>query len=259
MPSILAIGDCHVGLDKSLDRFDLVSNLIWDRKPDYIVIMGDFMDMDCLSRWDKDKRQKMEGRRYYKEIAQGNEALDRLFRSVMEGKTKARRSKRKSYFPGIIYLEGNHEERLRRYLEYDPTFEGHVTIPKDMCLKDRGILWVPYREYYYINDIGFTHIPHNKIKPISGIDVTTKAMKECTTKSVVFGHTHELAMSNRHVEGMPHLQQSLNVGCFIDRRFDYTRGKVTNYWRGVILMYAWKPGRFDINTFSLGELERVYG
>lgn len=258
---ILVIGDAHTSehdTDKDLERFSLLSSLIVDQEPDHIVIIGDFLTLNCLSFWDKDKRQKMEGRRYNKEIENGNIALGLMQNGYLLENDKRRENKKKLYCPTIAYLEGNHEERLRRYLAKDPTFEGIVSVPKNLKLDKRGINWVPYREWHYINDIGFTHIPHGKVKEISGVDICRKAAN-VTIKSCVFGHTHELHTSCFHVEGMSHLQQVLNCGCFIGKKEEYVHGRVTNYWRGVLMLHNWKPGRFDIDTYSLGLLERMYG
>ena len=254
---ILVLGDCHVDDEQDLSRFSLASQLILDHKPEHIVIIGDFLTLNCLSRWDRDKRLKMEGKRYSKEIEAGNISLDMLLNGIDHYNDKRREGKRSLYKPNIVYIEGNHEERLKRYLESDPTFEGFVSIEKDLHLRERNISYIPYREYYYINDIGFTHIPHNKVKPVDGLDVCRK-VSAVTVKSTVFGHTHSMNVSNFHKEGQDHLQQILNVGCFISKKEDYVHGRVTEYWRGLVLLDSWKPGRFDIETFSLGRLERLY-
>ena len=255
---ILLIGDSHVDDEQSLDRFDITSDFILDEKPDYIISIGDFLTLNCLSAWDKDKRKKMEGKRYYKEIAAGNDALDRLTAGIEKENERRRKNKEKQYKPELVFIMGNHCDRLDRYLERDPTFEGHVSIEKDLQLYERGFTVIPYREYYYINGIGFTHIPHNKTSPISGADITRKAQM-VTVSSVVFGHTHEQHLSHVHKEGMPHLQDTYCCGCFFDKKEDYVHGCMTSYWRGLSILHNWKQGRFDVESWSLGRLERKYG
>lgn len=256
MISILPIGDAHVETQEDVSRFELLWPVIRDHRPDHILLMGDFLTLDALSAWDKDKRKKMEGRRYAHEIQLGNEALDWIHEHIDRVRETDRRRKKPLYSPTLTFIEGNHEDRLTRYLDYDPTFEGQVGIRKDLKLDERGWFWVPYGEYTYINDIGFTHIPFNKARPVGGLDVTRK-VQQVTVKSCVFGHTHELHTSNRHVEGMDHLQQTLNVGCFFEGKPDYAIRCVTNYWVGVVLLNSYKPGRFDFTTFSLGSLKRM--
>lgn len=257
MNKILTIGDCHVDEEQSLERFDVASKFILDQKPDYIILMGDFLTLNCLSAWDKDKRKRMEGKRYASEIDAGNEALDRLQYDVVQYNKRKKRNKTKQYKPVWVYIHGNHEDRLARYLEYDPTFDGTVSVSKDLKLEERGFVEVPYREWYYINGIGFTHIPFNKTAPIGGVDITRKAQM-VTVSSCVFGHTHEQHLSHVHKEGMPHLQDTYNSGCFFDKKEDYVHGRVTNYWRGLSILHNWKEGRFDIDSYSLGRLERLF-
>jgi len=254
----LVIGDCHIDDEQELDRFDILSSLIVDTKPEIILINGDFLTLNCLSAWDKNKRKKMEGKRYSNEIDAGNEALDRLFAGIKAYNKGKKRNKTKQYKPVIVYTEGNHEDRLERYLDTDPTFDGMVGVERDLKLKERGIEFIRYREYFYHMGVGFTHIPFNKVAPISGVDITRKAQM-VTVSSVVFGHTHEQHLSHVHKEGMDHLQDTYNTGCFFDKKEDYVHGRVTNYWRGVTILHHWKEGRFDVESFSLGRLERLYG
>lgn len=256
--NILCIGDCHITDGQDLSRFDLAATLIMAEKPEVVVLMGDFLTLNCLSAWDKDKRKLMEGRRFSLEIDAGNEALDKLTSKVRAAAKRSRKGKKKPYSPQWIYLEGNHEDRLTRYFERDPTFEGFVSLPAALKLTERGITFVPYREYWWCNDIGFTHIPFGKGREIGGLDITRKA-QQVVVKSTVFAHTHEWHVSNLHRMGQTHLQQVLNVGCFFEDHEEYVKGRMTNYWKGVQMLHTYKPGRFDATTYSLGRLRREYG
>jgi UDP-2,3-diacylglucosamine pyrophosphatase LpxH len=254
---ILPIGDAHVADDQDLRRFSLLSQFIVDQRPDHIVFMGDFMTLNCFSAWDMNKRAKMEGRRYWKEIAAGQEAIALTFEDLWSLQRDQKRQKVKVYNPSLTYLMGNHETRLQRYVDLHPEIEESLSLEKDLELKRLGFDIIPYMSYKYINDIGFTHIPFNKMREISGVNITHKAQM-VTIKSTVFGHTHEFHVSNRHTEGMEHLQQTLNCGCFFEETEEYALGKLTQYWKGLVLLHSYKPGRFDMDTYSLGRLERMY-
>lgn len=245
MSKILTIGDCHVDDQQGLDRFALLNKFIRKQRPDYVVFMGDFLTLRCLSAWDKDKRKKLEGARYQAEIDAGNKALDVALRGVPKN-TK------------LVFIEGNHEDRLTRYLDRDPTFDGFVSVRKDLHLDNRGFVFVPYREWYEIDGVDFTHIPFGKAKEVSGLNITKK-VQDVTIRSTVFAHTHELHVSCCHKHKMEHLQQVLNVGCFFEKHEDYVHGHMTNYWKGVVMLETYKPGRFDISTYSIGQLRRTYG
>lgn len=249
------MGDCHITNGQDNTRFTKLSKFILKHRPEYVVLMGDFLSLESLSAWDKNKRQLMEGRRYNLEIEAGNDALDRLTSSIDMYNKRQRKAKKKQYHPKFVYINGNHEDRLDRYLEGDPTFSGTVSIPKDLKLVERGFEFVPYRSYIYIGGVGFTHVPMNKISAISGVDICRKA-QGVTVNSCVFGHTHSLNQANRKIEGMDKLQMILNVGCFFDTDDDpeYSCGRIKDYWRGVVMLDIYDDGVFDTRTTSLERL-----
>lgn len=253
---ILPIGDCHISDDDDFKRFKHLGKFIIDKKPDKIIFMGDFLTLNCLSAWDRDKRLRMEGKRYKSEVEAGNRAMDIIFYPLNELNDRQRKNKERLYRPEIIYLNGNHEDRLERYLEYDPTFKGIVGIEKDLKLKERGIKFVDYREYININGIAFTHVPFNKAKPICGMNITKKASL-IMFGSVVFAHVHSMEQENFKRHGQNDLQQVLTTGCFFEKHEDYVHGRITEYWKGITLLNSWKKGRFDIEMYSLDRLKRL--
>ena len=244
---ILVIGDAHVTNGQSLRRFDWLAHYIKSVEDlTHVVIIGDFLTFNSLSAWDRDKRLLMEGRRLSKEIEAGKSAIEKITERAKESGT------------ACVYIEGNHEYRLTRYIETHPELaDGNFTVPSMLSLESLGWEWVPYRNYRVIHGVHFTHIPFGKVREISGKDICSKA-ELVTTSSVVFGHTHELHTSCVHKHGMKHLQQILNVGCFFEQDEEYVEGKMTNYWKGIVLLDNYDYGRFDISTVSMGALERGY-
>jgi hypothetical protein len=262
MSKVLVIGDAHVDEEQlangQLDRFLALGKKIVAEKPAYVVIIGDFLSLNCLSAWDRNKRQKMEGLRYYKELEAGNYALDLLMKPINDYNVRCKKSKVGGYNPKWVYISGNHEDRLARYLETDPTFLGTVSISKDLALASRGFVFVEYKDVYNIGGVSFTHVPISGIgKAISNPTVTQKALK-LFANSVVFGHTHTLDHCAEHRHGADHLNQALSVGCFFYHVDDYARGSKTDYWRGVVTLNIYSDNRFDIETQSLSSLMEQY-
>jgi predicted phosphodiesterase len=246
MPRVLVIGDSHVDENQNLYRFAALGAKIKAECYDYVVIIGDFLSFNCLSDWDRNKRLKMENKRYFLEIQAGNCALDLL---GFDGKQKCK----------VVYVEGNHEERLPRYLAHDPTFSGFASLYKDLKLDVRNITFVPYKEVYTIKGVSFTHIPiASNGKPVGNPNVAQKALKLFAT-SIVFGHTHTLDHAAEHRHGAPHLNQALSVGCFFEHVDEYAQGSLTNYWRGVVDLNIYSDNRFDFQTTSMRQLFQTYG
>lgn len=242
---ILVIGDCHVTNKQSLRRFKWLGNYLQDNPVSHLVIMGDFLTLNSLSAWDRDKRLLMEGRRFFQEIDAGNEALDLLELGQYENITK-------------VFIHGNHEDRLTRYVQTHPELaDERTTVASLLQLKERGFQCTAYRDYTSIGGIYFTHIPFGKAREISGKDICSKA-EQVTVNSVVFAHTHELHTSCVHKEGQKHLQQILNVGCFFEEDEEYVKGHMTNYWKGIVELDNYSYGRFDVKTTAMGRLKREY-
>ena len=74
MSKLLVVADSHVTPETDNSRFELLGRLILDHKPDTIIQLGDFCSMESLSRWDKDKRLIIEGRRVLKDVEAASEA-----------------------------------------------------------------------------------------------------------------------------------------------------------------------------------------
>lgn len=246
MTRVLVVGDAHVDDEQPLDRFKALGKKIQKEQPDYVILIGDFLSLNALSAWDRNKRMKMENRRYHLEMEAGNKALDL---AGIDGSTASH----------IIYIEGNHENRLTRYLEYDPTFAGFADVPKDLQLAERHVHWVPYKDCFIVDGVNFTHIPiASNGKAIGNPNVAQKALRLFNT-SVVFGHTHTLDHAAEHRHGAPHLNQSLSVGCFFEHVDEYAQGSMTNYWRGLVDLDIYDENRFDIRTTSMRQLYNQFG
>lgn len=245
----LVIGDAHVAPGQNLRRFKWANRLVKDINPNRIVIIGDFVTMDSLSDWDRDKRKKMEGRRYENDINSGKEALAMMLDGV------------DTSIP-IIFTEGNHENRTDRYIDYHPELDGQIKIERDLLEDVRkhfvDVKYIPYKKDWNYKGVSFTHVPIQESgKPVGGKYATTKALS-IYQNSVVFGHTHKLDVACEHRHNSPHLNQALSVGCFFEHIDEYAEGSITSYWRGLVLLDHYSNNRFDCTTYSIGRLRDLY-
>lgn len=244
----LVVGDVHVAPGQNMRRAKWLGRHIEATRPSRVVFIGDFLSFDSLSAWDRDKRKNMEGRRYSKDVQSGAEFLGTMAREI----TADPKSE-----PEWIYVEGNHENRLARYLQTDPTFDGACNYIEDM-----GFRWnrvVPYKESYVHRGVHFTHVPiMENGNPVSGKYVTQRAL-DVYGAPIVFGHTHKFNVAAVHRKGQAHLQMSVNVGCYFEHIDEYAQGSQTSYWRGLVELNHYKQCGFDINAIRMGHLKRMYG
>lgn len=258
----LVVGDCHVEQDEDLTRFRALGNYIVEQQPENIVIIGDFLSLDSLSAWDRNKRAVMEGRRFGLELKHAAKALDLMELPTKLYNKRKKKIKHKQYRPNRIFISGNHEDRWFRYLDQHAELIDVIDIWKEIGLYKYGWKVTPYREYIYLNGVGFTHVPMNGInKPVGGVTALRKAATE-HANSVVYGHSHKLGLETFTHHGKNERQiMSLNVGCFFEGVPQYAKGSLLSkdWWRGVIMLrHLNDDGLINVSAIDMQTLLNEY-
>lgn len=154
-------------------------------EPDEVIQLGDLLDCFKVSRFVKDPDR---GKKLQEEIEEGHTLLDTIKKAV--GAKKA------------TLLTGNHEERIRKYLESSAPALAHMSalkVDKLLSLKDIGWDFIPEHYFYAVNNVFFTHgefiSSHTAEKHMGIYDET-----------IIHGHTHKISCSmrkymNRTIEG----------------------------------------------------------
>jgi hypothetical protein len=137
-----------------------------DLRPEWLVVIGDFADFYAVSDHDKSPER---ANRFDDELEIVEGLLDQL--DALGATDK-------------LYIEGNHEDRLRRYLMKNPALARVVTTEKLLRLKDRGWEFVPYKRHARRGAIHYTHDVGS-----AGRNAVFKAL-DLYQHSVVTGHTH---------------------------------------------------------------------
>ncbi len=219
---VLILPDAHI-TTKLPKPYRVVKPFIKHFKPDEIILLGDFMDVSALSAWDLDKKRLMEGRRYMKEIEVANEEIAYLLK----------------YSKKITYLEGNHEDRVNRYLDKHPEMEGLLEIPTVLGLKDRGIEWIGYNKLYQLGHLYFTHgCYHNKYY--------TQKTLDSFGCNIVVGHLHKPQMSYA-TSKMEKSKACWGLGCLSGMEPEYMKGRPAQWGNGFAVAYVNdRTGQFNI-------------
>lgn len=238
--SVLVVGDAHWGPGQELQRAHALAAHVRERQPDHLVLIGDWAGMDSLSSYDRKGGRVMEGRRVVDDERAGRRALE----IVAEAK-----------LPHLT--EGNHEFRIKRWWDQDAQAEGVADLQRGW--KSLLASWTDYGEYLDLAGLAFTHIPFNKVGPISGGGLTTSVAQKVASqagRTVVFGHTHVLDVGRVARAGQPQPIYAINVGCFIEPRYDpgYMQGRLKDWWRGIVWLHVAPDGSVDLETVGLGRL-----
>ena len=258
MITTLVFSDAHAEPGDHLLRFEKLGNLIIDRQPDRIVQLGDFLSLSSISGWDMSKKLTMEGRRYRADVDTGRVAVEAIFGPLESLQNKQRRAKTKIYSPEIDWLDGNHEERLDRWLESNPQMDGAFDLATDLGLRHRGITPYPYRERVVRLGINYMHAPlAGNNQPISGLHIPYKALQRFNNH-VVMGHYHRSESASLKRTDAKDIQRAIICPAFFDGQPDYLSPNApATIDRGVLLI---KQNEVDlIPQIEEVSLEQLYG
>jgi predicted phosphodiesterase len=179
---ILFIPDCHVPYqDKK--AFNLMLKAAKQFKPDHAIILGDFADFYGVSSHSKDPSRAL---KLKQEVKETKKALDQV---------KALGAKNN------VFVSGNHEDRLERYLrDKAPELYNFISIPEILGLEENGFSYTPYKQAYKIGKLNVTHDAGN-----AGRYAHYKSL-DTFQHNVIIGHTHRIgyavegdAQGNRHL------------------------------------------------------------
>lgn len=207
--------------------------------PVSVIHLGDHWDMPSLSSYDRGKKS-MEGRRYLKDIAAGNRAMEVL--SEPFANVECRR----------ILLRGNHEDRITRAIESDAQLDGLLSLDD---LKSPGWEVVDFLTPFTLDGVVYSHYFYN---PMTGNPYSGAAATRLKTlgHSFTMGHQQTLDYSLRFVNGRS--QHGLVAGACYLHDEDYKGPQGNAHWRGIIVCHNVENGSYDPMFVSLDYLCRRY-
>lgn len=166
----VALGDIHFPFQNN-DAIKHTLTFLDNYKPHWIILLGDVVDCYSLSRFDKDPKR----------ILSLQKEFDLASSFLTELKDRFPKSK-------IVYLEGNHEKRLQRYLNSHPEISSLRTLTiKDLLGLD--FLDIPYVKEFSLGGLLFHH--GEVVRKYSG--QSARGELEANDGSGVSGHTHRLS------------------------------------------------------------------
>lgn len=235
--NILVIPDMQVRPNIDLSYVDAIGRYIVDRKPDVVVNLGDFADFESLSSYDKGKAS-FEGRRLKADFDVAEEAMKRLMAPLQEYQQQLVKNKQKRYNPRLVFTMGNHEERVDRFANDNPEFQGFVST--DMLpLEKYGWEVYPFLKPVNVGGIYFVHYLANPMtgRPYSG---TAMSMLKTVGHSFVVGHKQTLDIAVRPV--LESMQIGIVAGASYPHDEAYKGFQGNTHFRGVVMLHEVEDG-----------------
>lgn len=247
----LVIPDCHAHPDHNNDRADWAGRLILDLRPDVVINLGDMWDLSSMSSYDKGRKSTF-GRTFERDINAGLEFDERLWAPI-------RRAKKKR--PRAVFIEGNHEFRLKRAIDLQPELEGLLSFNNfDLNRNYHDIV-----EYegntpgtIEIDGITYCHFSISGVmgRPIGGEHPAYSLLTK-QFKSVTCGHIHVFDHSTR-TDARGNRIHGCVAGVFQDYNSDWA-GEINRLWsRGLVIKREVENGNYNIQWVSIDQLRKEY-
>ena len=251
---IFVIGDTHDSPhipDKS--RFGWFAKHISKTKPDVVVQIGDFVTLDSCTHYIKDDTYtaRIEKPYFTQEI--------RSLEGALEEFDYWHKYKK---IPKYITF-GNHERRLWRYEDKNPSFYGLGQ--KELLGSFEKYKWkvIPYGTYLMLGGVGFIHAPLNPMGKEYGGEASERQVANKSKIDIVFGHSHR-AQDNR-VAKISNIKNDftriVNVGCSLPFNHieNYARHSLTGWTYQVSEIHIWDGHIQEVHNISMKRLEEEYG
>lgn len=238
---ILFIPDCQVKPEIDTTYLRAIGQYIVDKKPDVVVNIGDFFDMESLSSYDKGKLS-FEGRRLQKDIEAGKRGMKELLaplRNYQKTNTE--------YNPRLVFCLGNHESRLMRIPENSSEFDGFVGYHLLELEKDWDVQ--PFLKPVNIQGINFVHYVSHPMtgKPYGGTAASILKNVGC---SFCVGHKQTLEVAIQPVlDGSMRLGIVAGASYIFDEAYK-SAGFGNSHFRGVVMLHDAKDGFADPSFIS---------
>ena len=198
---------------------------------DYYVNLGDFMDFNCISSYNDEYIRRKAGETVQADYVVGNEVLDRHCKAA----------RRKNPACEMVLLEGNHDERMERYIDRNPELEGIMEPEKMLGLKERGIKWRRSHRLGEGYKIGRAEFQHGMYLNVHHAKKTALSFGE----PIFYGHTHDIQAHSEILRGNNKTVMAQSLGCLCEYEQGYMRGRPNRWQQAFGVFHFWPDGYFQ--------------
>lgn len=251
MSKIFVIPDTQIKPETDLAFLYAIGKEIVEQQPDVIVNLGDFWDFPSLSSYDSNR--KCEGRRLTNDLQAGHSGMQALLEPLRRLQSQQRSNKKKVYCPRMVFLLGNHENRLQRHIDSHPNLEGLID-KMEAQISKYGWETYPFLEPVTIEGVAYCHYFYAPMtgRPYGGM---------CATKLKNIG----ISFTQGHQQGIDWAtltnpdgtaRMGLVAGSSYVEDEEYKGPQANHHWRGVVVKNNCENGMYDpefISTKSLME------
>jgi hypothetical protein len=223
------------------------------KKPDRLICLGDFADMESLSSWDKGKTS-FEGRRYAKDVASVKAGMKALLGPLREHNLKQLKRGLPIYRPSMDLFYGNHEDRIRRTLNEDAKLEGLMSLD-DLGYESFGWTTHTFLDPRVVDGVVYSHYLTSGVmgRPVG----TASALLSKKHMSCVVGHQQGFQIATTSAADGRGLTGIIAGSCY-EHDEDYLGPQGNKHWRGFLILHDVRNGEFTTQQISIKHAKRKF-
>lgn len=221
-----------------------------EKRPEVIVILGDWWDMPSLSAWDSPTKKAENKVTYCADIEVGRKALDSFLRPLRPIR---------SYSPELHFCVGNHEARITRYVDDNPVLRATLGLHA-LGLVERGFKVHPFLKPTVIDGIAYAHYfnvsSNGRVMNSKHGQASARAQVQNVGMTAIAGHKQGL---DTYIKECPAgRMRGVIAGSFYQHDEEYLGPQGNSHWQGTLMLHEVHDGDFDLMEVSLGFLLRKY-
>lgn len=237
METYLLFGDVHLEQDVEVDAsYQLFKKVVQGIKPNKLICGGDFADFSYISRWSEGLPGMQEGKRLKDDFETMREEFQFL----------------KKYTKELIFFEGNHEERVKKYLDKNPVLKGVMSI-ESLC-EEEGVTYIETarQPYKLLDDLYLAHgLSFNKY--------FASWVVERMNENIITFHTHR---TQTYSVSFPtgKIITGYGIGCLCDVNPEYVAGKrITGHTNSFGILYLHDSGEWQLDIIPIKDNSCIIG
>lgn len=249
------IPDLQARPGDALDHLDWIALDIVRRKPDVIVVIGDWWDLPSLSSYSPAGGTEKEGARLLDDLKAGEDAMIRLMSPIQFEINRLAAPGRAHWRPRLIFTEGNHEHRAARFASEDARFQG--VVGTHLCnVEHFGFERYRFEQPVQVDGVWYCHYwkTAHSPRPIGG---TIDNRLNKLGFSFVQGHEQGKRYGDRPLANGRTIHGIVAGSCYLGVE-TYRGPQGANEWRGTVVLHDVREGDFEPMFLSLRYLCREY-
>lgn len=248
---VIVIPDIQAKPGEPLVHCHWISHYVAEKKPDAVVQIGDLYDFPSLSSYDRGTL-RAEGKRLELDLIAGDLAAELLVGQLKCADVGG---------PELYFTEGNHENRLARYLDEHPELEGQLRWRVQAHLEELGFTFYSFLDPLEYSGILFSHFfcrgPSGQVTQTKNGAPNAREQSKREGQSTVAGHRQGLDVAFLQYQS----RRTFGViagSCYLHEE-KYLGPQGAHHWNGIVRLVGVTPmGEAEVCPVSLDFLCRRY-